>query len=265
MHSLGCTRCLLACSRSVLFGARRCFVVSPVSRSLARCRTDGSPDGSGPGALYFLYIAITRWRHSGHWIDSPLTPPLWQSCLLLHGRTNTSRLRRDRAKEGGGGGRPPAPGASARAEGKEGIRGRRRVRARASERASGLEKVGPRRGAVACCGLHSCTGFSPGQGKRGRGRAIYSKEQGEEEKRADGVAGDGRTHGATDGRTYFHNASYAVRACVCARQTRTTWPRRLRPWRGAPSVRIFSRSARQDFGRTAVTSRRFAGGNVGVV
>ena len=88
-------------------------------------------------------------------------------------------------------------------------------------------------GAVAAeCGLHSCTGFSPG---RGRGRAIYSKEQGEEEKRADGVAGDGRTHGATDGRTYFHNASYAVRACVCARQTRTTWPRRLRPWRGAPS------------------------------
>lgn len=69
------------------------------------------------------------------------------------------------------------------------------------------------------------------KGRGEGGRAIYSKEQGEEEKRADGVAGDGRT----DRRTYFHNASYAVRACVCARQTRTTWPRRLRPWRGAPS------------------------------
>ena len=34
--------------------------------ALACAVPDGSPDGSGPGALYFLYIAITRWRHSGH-------------------------------------------------------------------------------------------------------------------------------------------------------------------------------------------------------
>ena len=194
---------MLACSRSVLFGARRCFVVSPVSRSLARCRTDGSPDGSGPGALYFLYIAITRWRHSGHWIDSPLTPPLRQSCLLLHGRTNTSRLRRDRAKEGGGGGRPPAPGASARAEGKEGIRGHRRVRA--GERLGEGWPPPRRSGLLRTTFMHRFLA-----GPREERRAIYSKEQGEEEKRADGVAGDGRIGEPTS----TTRRMLYVRACV---------------------------------------------------
>ena len=216
---------MLACSRSVLFGARRCFVVSPVSRSLARCRTDGSPDGSGPGALYFLYIAITRWRHSGHWIDSPLTPPLWQSCLLLHGRTNTSRLRRDQARR-----RAPSRARGQRASGGEGRNQRPPPSAggRAGDRLG--EGWPPAQWLRSADYIHAQVSRRA-KGRGEGGRAIYSKEQGEEEKRADGVAGDGRT----DRRTYFHNASYAVRACVCARQTRTTWPRRLRPWRGAPS------------------------------
>ena len=183
MHSLGCTRCLVVRGVCSLERVAASWYRRYRARSRGAGRTDGSPDGSGPGALYFLYIAITRWRHSGHWIDSPLTPPLWQSCLLLHGRTNTSRLRRDRAKEGGGGGRPPAPGASARAEGKEGIRGHPPATAECG-RASGLEKVGPRRGVVACCGLHSCTGFSAGQGKRGRegeGDIFQGTRRGREE------------------------------------------------------------------------------------
>ena len=65
-------------------------------------------------------------------------------------------------------------------------RGRKESEATAEcGRASGLEKVGPRRGAVACCGLHSCTGFSPGQGKRrgreGEGDIFQGTRRGREE------------------------------------------------------------------------------------
>ena len=244
------TRCLLGCSRSVLFGARRCFVVSPVSRSLARCRTDGSPDGSGPGALYFLYIAITRWRHSGHQIDSPLTPPQWQSCLLLHGRTNTSRLRRDQARR-----RAPSRARGQRASGGEG-RNQRPPPSAGGRAGDRLGEGWPPAQWLAGDYIHAQVSRRA-KGRGEGGRAIYSKEQGEEEKRADGVAGDGRKN----------LLPQRVVCCTCVHvcQTNSDYLAQTSAAVARRPVRIFSRSARQDFGRTAVTSRRFAGGNVGVV
>ena len=206
-------------------------MVSPVSRLLARCRTDGRIAGWiwARGTLLPLYCyypvaALGALDRLTAYTAAVAVLPLaaWSD---EHFSTEEGSGKEEGAL--------PRPGPARER------RGRKESEAtaecgRAGERAVGLEKVGPRRSG---CRVRTTFMHRFLAGPREERRAIYSKEQGEEEKRADGVAGDGRTHGATDGRTYFHNASYAVRACVCARQTRTTWPRRLRPprpWRGAP-------------------------------
>ena len=110
------------------------------------------------------------------------------SPLLLHGWTNTFRLRKDRAKEGARARGQRASGGLGWDHERDGagIRDGRRKRppecGRASWRPAETGGGWPAAAAVAAgCGLHSCTGFSLGKGKGGH--RVYSKEQAEGRRR----------------------------------------------------------------------------------
>ena len=158
----------------------------------------------------------------------PLLLPVASPAAWSNEHFSTEEGRKDRAKEGG---RPETPG------GIRDLRAGGRRRRSAGERAGDRLEVGlGRRGGWLSCGLHSCTGFSPGD--------IFQE------------AGRGRIRGEPTSTTRMY---------VCARRTVTAHLYPVPALSAVSPVRVFSRSAPQDLEGTVTRTTRKVGRYVGVV